>query len=102
MEGYRPRLIASEEFKRVFDAACYTLPHFSRPGARMGRIILVFVRRLGLPLLVLAAFLGVCVVFYMRVEGLRALDVLFWVISACCLRFSAATAWRHGERCSTK
>ena len=35
----------------------------------MGRIILVFIRRLWLPLLVLAGFLGGCVVFYMRVEG---------------------------------
>ncbi len=40
----------------------------------------MFLRRLWLPLLVLAGFLGVCVVFYMRVEGLRALDALFWVI----------------------
>src|ERR1700692_4948781 len=46
----------------------------------MGRIIWVFIRRLWLPLLVLAGFLGVCVAFYMRVEGLRALDALFWVI----------------------
>lgn len=46
----------------------------------MGRIILVFIRRLWLPLLVLAVFLGGCVVFYMRVEGLRPLDALFWVI----------------------
>jgi voltage-gated potassium channel len=46
----------------------------------MGRIIWVFIRRLWLPLLVLAAFLGVCVIFYMRVEGLRPLDALFWVI----------------------
>ena len=46
----------------------------------MGRIILVFIRRLWLPLLVLAGFLGVCVIFYMRVEGLRPLDALFWVI----------------------
>ena len=46
----------------------------------MGRIIIVFLKRLWLPLLVLAAFLGVCVVFYMRVEGLRPLDALFWVI----------------------
>jgi len=46
----------------------------------MGRIIWVFIRRLWLPLLVLAAFLGVCVVFYVRVEGLRPLDALFWVI----------------------
>ena len=46
----------------------------------MGRIIWVFIRRLWLPLLVLAGFLGVCVVFYMRVGGLRPLDALFWVI----------------------
>src|ERR1039458_4441861 len=46
----------------------------------MGRIILVFIRRLWLPLLVLAGFLGVCVLFYIRVEELRPLDALFWVI----------------------
>lgn len=46
----------------------------------MGRIFLIFLRRLWLPLLVLAGFLGVCVIFYVRVEGLRPLDALFWVI----------------------
>jgi hypothetical protein len=46
----------------------------------MLRILLVFVRRLWLPLLVLAGFLGACVIFSMRVEGLRPLDALFWVI----------------------
>lgn len=46
----------------------------------MTRIFVVFLRRLWLPLLVLAAFLGVCVFVYMRLEGLRALDALFWVI----------------------
>jgi hypothetical protein len=46
----------------------------------MGRIILVFVRRLWYPLLVLAGFRGVYVIFYMRVEGLRPLDALFWAI----------------------
>jgi voltage-gated potassium channel len=46
----------------------------------MGRIFLIFLRRLWLPLVVLAEFLGVCVIFYMRVEGLRPLDALFWVI----------------------
>ena len=46
----------------------------------MGRIFLIFLRRLWLPLLVLAGFLGVCVIFYMRVEGLRPRDALFWVI----------------------
>ena len=51
-----------------------------KAGRRMGRILIVFAKRLWLPLLVLAGFLGVCVVFYMRVEGLRPLDALFWVI----------------------
>src|SRR5271165_1377168 len=46
----------------------------------MGRILLVFVRRLWLPLAVLAGFLGICVLVYMRLEGLRPLDALFWVI----------------------
>lgn len=55
----------------------------------MGRIILVFIRRLWLPLLVLAAFLGVCVVFYERVEGLRVLDALFWVIHPHAIEYRA-------------
>jgi voltage-gated potassium channel len=46
----------------------------------MVRVFLVFVRRLWLPLLVLAGFLGVCVAVYVRLEGLRPLDALFWVI----------------------
>jgi len=46
----------------------------------MGRIAIVFIRRLWLPLVVLAAFLGACVLVYMRIEGLRPLDALFWVI----------------------
>ena len=46
----------------------------------MLRLMLVFLRRLWLPLLVLAGFLGMCVVVYMRLEGLRPLDALFWVI----------------------
>ena len=44
----------------------------------MGHILLVFAKRLWLPLLVLAGFLGACVIFYMRTEGLRPLDALFW------------------------
>jgi voltage-gated potassium channel len=56
----------------------------------MGRILLVFLKRLWLPLLVLAAFLGVCVVFYMRVEGLRPLDALFWVIHPHSIEFRSA------------
>lgn len=46
----------------------------------MAGIILVFVRRLWLPFAVLAAFLGMCVFVYMRLEGLRPLDALFWII----------------------
>lgn len=46
----------------------------------MGRILFVFVRRLWLPLLVLAGFLGMCVLVYTRLEGLRPLDALFWII----------------------
>ena len=55
----------------------------------MGRIFLIFLRRLWLPLLVLAGFLGVCVIFYMRVEGLRPLDALFWVIHPHSIEFRA-------------
>jgi len=46
----------------------------------MGRILILFVRRLWPPLAVLACFLGICVQVYMRLEGLRPLDALFWVI----------------------
>ncbi|MGC2449250.1 MAG: NAD(P)-binding protein [Candidatus Sulfotelmatobacter sp.] len=46
----------------------------------MGRIFIIFLRRLWLPLLVLAAFLGMCMLVYRRLEGLSALDALFWVI----------------------
>ncbi len=45
----------------------------------MGRILILFVRRLWPPLVVLAGFLGICVVVYMRLEGLRPLDALFWI-----------------------
>ena len=45
----------------------------------MGRILILFLRRLWLPLTVLGAFLGICVVVYARLEGLRPLDALFWV-----------------------
>ena len=46
----------------------------------MGRIFIIFLRRLWMPLLVLAAFLGMCVLVYRRLEGLSALDALFWII----------------------
>lgn len=45
----------------------------------MLHILVVFLRRLWPPLLVLAGFLGICVAVYMRLEGLRPLDALFWV-----------------------
>jgi len=46
----------------------------------MMRIAVVFIRRLWLPLLVLAAFLGMCVLVYRRLEGISPLDALFWII----------------------
>jgi voltage-gated potassium channel len=46
----------------------------------MNRIIIVFVRRLWLPLFLLGAFLGICTVAYMRLEHLRWLDALFWIV----------------------
>src|ERR1700739_1625437 len=45
----------------------------------MGRILILFLRRLWLPLTVLAGFLGICVAVYVRLEGLPPLDALFWV-----------------------
>ncbi len=48
----------------------------------MGRILILFIRRLYLPLLVLAGFLGICVLVYMRLEHLAAVDALFWVTHA--------------------
>ena len=46
----------------------------------MGRITLLFLRRLWLPALLFAGFSAVCVAVYMRTEGLRALDAFFWII----------------------
>jgi voltage-gated potassium channel len=58
----------------------------------MGRIFIVFARRLWLPLLVLVGFLGACVAVYMRLEGLRALDALFWVIHPHAIEYKTARA----------
>ena len=55
----------------------------------MGRILLVFVRRLWPPLLVLAGFRVVHVIFYMRVDGLRPLDALFWAIDPHLIEYRA-------------
>ncbi|PYX90367.1 MAG: hypothetical protein DMG68_02080 [Acidobacteria bacterium] len=46
----------------------------------MLRILILFVRRLWLPLALLAAFLGISIAVYMKLEGLGGLDALFWVI----------------------
>lgn len=45
----------------------------------MGRIIILFLRRLWLPALVFGAFCLLCVAVYMRLEGLRAVDAFFWI-----------------------
>ncbi|HZP63234.1 MAG TPA: NAD(P)-binding protein [Terriglobales bacterium] len=46
----------------------------------MGRIFLLFLRRLWLPLLIFGAFNTVCVILYMHLEGLRWIDALFWIL----------------------
>ncbi len=45
----------------------------------MGRIVVLFLRRLWLPTLVFGTFCLICVGVYMRLEGLRALDAFFWI-----------------------
>jgi voltage-gated potassium channel len=47
----------------------------------MGRIVIVFLRRLWLPFAVLAGFGAVCVRTYMHLEGLRWQDALFWIFN---------------------
>src|ERR1700691_3370207 len=46
----------------------------------MIRILLLFLRRLWLPLLVFAGFSVICVLVYQRLEGLSWQDALFWMI----------------------
>src|SRR5579859_5237993 len=46
----------------------------------MGRIFLLFLRRLWLPLVMFAGFSLMCVLVYKRLEGLRWQDALFWMI----------------------
>src|ERR1700677_1356294 len=48
----------------------------------MIRILLLFLRRLWLPLLVFAGFSVMCVLVYRRLEGLAWQDRLFWMIDA--------------------
>jgi hypothetical protein len=47
----------------------------------MGRIFVVFIRRLRLPFLLFAGFGLLCVRVYMRLEGLRWQDALFWILN---------------------
>ena len=46
----------------------------------MGRISLLFIRRLALPVLLFASFSALCVLVYMRLEHLQWLDALFWIV----------------------
>src|SRR6202790_1301697 len=45
----------------------------------MGRIIILFLRRLWTPTLVFGAFCLICVAVYMRMERVRAIDAFFWI-----------------------
>ncbi|MFZ0286348.1 MAG: hypothetical protein WAL32_14050, partial [Terriglobales bacterium] len=47
----------------------------------MGRIVVVFLRRLWLPVLVFAGFNLLCVCVYMHLEHLRWPDALFWILN---------------------
>src|SRR6202142_1905870 len=47
----------------------------------MGRIFIVFIRRLRLPFLLLARFGLLCGWVYMRLERLRWQDALFWIVN---------------------
>jgi len=46
----------------------------------MFRILMLFLRRLWLPLIVFAGFSLMCVLVYRRLEGLNWQDALFWMI----------------------
>jgi len=46
----------------------------------MGRIAILFIRRLWLPVLVFAGFSAFCVFVYMRLQGLNAVDAFFWIL----------------------
>src|ERR1700716_1932525 len=47
----------------------------------MMRVVLLFLRRLWLPLVVFLGFSLMCVLVYRRLEGLRWQDALFWIIN---------------------
>lgn len=56
----------------------------------MGRILVLFVRRLWLPILLFAAFSTLCAVVYMRLERLQWLDALFWMVHPHAIDYRAA------------
>jgi len=56
----------------------------------MGRITILFFRRLWLPVLVFAGFSTVCVLVYMRLEGLGPLDAFFWIIHPHAIEYRTA------------
>lgn len=45
----------------------------------MGRIAVLFLRRLWMPALVFSAFCLICIVVYMQLERLHAVDAFFWI-----------------------
>ncbi len=47
---------------------------------KIGSLFVLFLRRLWLPVAVFAGFSTLCVLVYMRLEGLHWLDALFWII----------------------
>ena len=47
----------------------------------MMRVVLLFLRRLWLPLLVFLGFILMCVLVYQQLEGLRWQDAIFWIIN---------------------
>jgi hypothetical protein len=47
----------------------------------MGRIFVVFIRRLRLPFLLFAGFGLLRVRSYLRLQGLRWQDALFWILN---------------------
>ncbi|MBI1728033.1 MAG: NAD-binding protein, partial [Candidatus Rokubacteria bacterium] len=53
------------------------------------RLAVVFLRRLALPLALFAAFNGLSVLVYGRLEGLRWLDALFWITHPHAIEYGA-------------
>jgi voltage-gated potassium channel len=58
----------------------------------MGRITVLFLRRLWLPTLVFSVFCVICVVVYMSLEGLRAMDAFFWIFHPYSIEYRSVRA----------